>query len=300
VAPRPQCSAPSHPGRASAWRLGGLAPAALARQVWERMWAHSIDERAASLSYYFLFALFPALLFLTALLGLIPVPRMMDRLMGYARQVLPPDAASVVDRTLGEVVSGASGGLASLGVLVALWAASNGMASLMSAMNVTFAVEDARAWWRRRLAALLLTVGFSMFTMTALLLLVFGERIGEALAEWVGMGPAFTAAWRVVRWPVVILCGLTGINLVYHLAPASRTRWTWFSPGSVFALGGCLAMTAALRLYLAYIGNYNATYGSIGGVIILMLWLYLTSLALLVGAEIDSAVTDAERRSEDG
>src|SRR5262249_8588562 len=249
--------------------------------------------RAASLSYYFLFALFPTLLFLTALLALLPIAGLWDTLMGYATTVLPVDAAALVNRTVIEARRGARGSLLSVGALTALWVASTGMASIITALHVTCHLKDDRPWWLRRLVAIALTVAFSVFTPVALLLLVFGERIGEAVATWFGLGEIFALVWGVLQWPLAGVLVLTGITFVYYLAPAGPRRWYWFTPGSVFALATRLAASLGLRVYLKYFGNYNATYGSIGGVIILMLWLYLSGLALLVGAQINSEIDAA-------
>lgn len=281
----------------SPWRLGGLSPAALARRVYRRLLEHEVFDRAASLSYYFLFALFPTLLFLTALLGLLPIPQLMDRLLEYFARILPSDAASLLTRTLAEVVKDARGSLVSIGVLAALWGAASGMVSIRAALNVAYDARDARRWWRQRVDAVALTVWFSLFTLLALVLLVFGERIGEAVASALGVGEAFTLTWNIARWPLLTILALLGITLVYHFAPAVPQRWHWVTPGSAFALTGWLLASAALRLYVRYLGNYNATYGSIGGVILLMLWLYLSSLALLIGAEINSLIRRAEQEA---
>jgi membrane protein len=271
-----------------------MSPAVLARRVYARVVQHDVFDRAASLSYYFLFALFPTLLFLTALLGLLPIPKLMDRLLDYITRMLPGDAASVLTRTLAEVVKGARGSLVSIGVLAALWGAASGMVSIRKALNVAYDARDRRPGWRQRLDALALTVWFSLFTLLALLLLVFGERLGDAVAGALGVGAVFTWAWSIVRWPLILLLALLGITLVYHFAPAVRRRWRWVTPGSAFALVGWLLASFGLRLYVGYFGNYNATYGSIGGVILLMLWFYLSSLTLLIGAEIDALVGVAE------
>ena len=285
--PRPGCTA------TSPWALGGLSIRGLGKRVYERSWHDEILDRAAELSYYFAFALLPTLLFLTVLLGLLPVPDLMPQLMGYADRVLPGDAASLLKKTLAEVVRGANGGLLSVGVLAALLGASSGMLSIMKALNAAYGILDSRTWWRKRLIAIALTVVLSLFTATALLLLVFGGRLGEAVADWVGLGPVFTLAWRLLRLPVVILLALTGLTLVYYLAPAVERVWSWITPGSTFAVASWLLMSLGLRLYVGYFGYYNATYGSIGGVILLMLWLYWSGVALLVGAEIDSTIERA-------
>jgi len=290
------------PGRtvASPWALGGLSVRVLGKRVYERVWHDEILDRAAELSYYFAFALVPTLLFLTTLLGLLPLPDLMPQLFGYVDRVLPGDAASLIKKTLAEVVSGASGGLLSIGVLGALLGASSGMLSIIKALNAAYGIEDDRTWWRKRLVALALTVVFSLFTLTAMLLFVFGGRIGEAVADWLGLEPAVTLAWKLLQWPVVILPGITGLALVYYLAPAGHRRWSWITPGSAFALASWLLMSLGLRFYVRHFVDYNATYGSIGGVILLMLWLYWSGVALLVGAEIDSTIerAGAERAME--
>lgn len=281
--------------RESPWKLGGLSVTALGRRVWNEIWDDEVTDRAAALSYYFLFALFPALLFLTALLGFLPLGGLQDRLMSYVRNVLPPDAAGTIQRTLSEILQGNRSGLLSLGALIALWAGSNGMVSVMTTLNVAYDVEESRPWWKRRLLAIVLTVAFSLFIVATLTLLVFGPKIGAAVAGWFGLGAMFTTIWNIVSLPIVVACGLIGIGLVYHLAPATSERYRWVTPGAVLALVLWLAMSYGLRLYVQYFGNYNATYGSIGGVILLMLWLYLTSVVLLLGAEVNAEIEKAAR-----
>ncbi len=261
-------------------------------RLWQRVEADDVLTRAAALSYYFLFALFPALLFLTALLGLLPVPGMMERLMGYLSRVLPGDTAALVRKTLAQTLHGASTSLLSLGVIGAVWAASAGMVSVIQALNVAHRVIDPRAWWTQRLVAVALTIGLTVFTLTGLTLVVFGERIGEAIAGDVGLGPWFTLAWNLLQWPVVIACLLVGVLLVYHAAPAARYPLSWLAPGSACAVASWLLVSYGLRVYVSHFGSYDATYGSIGGVILLMLWFYLSSLTLLVGAEINAVIQE--------
>jgi len=279
--------------RLSPWRLGGLTLRQLASRVWKEYDEDEISDRAAALSYYFLFALFPSLLFLTALLGMLPVPGLMPRLMEYVDQALPGDAASVIQKTLDEIVRGSRGSLLSIGALVALWGGSNGMGSVIVALNVAYDVEDPRPWWLRRLVAIALTVGFSLFILGALILMVFGPKLGGTLADALGMGALFTAVWNVASVPVAMTFALIGIALVYKLAPAAKQEWRWVTPGSAVALVLWLALSLSLRFYVTHFGNYNATYGSIGGVILLMLWLYLTGVALLLGAEVNTEIEHA-------
>ena len=282
--------------RPSPWNLGGLTLRELGSRVWNEIGEDEVTDRAAALAYYFLFALFPTLLFLTVLLGLLPLPGLMDRLLQYMDQALPSDAASIVRRTWTEIYRGARGGLLSIGVLTAIWASSNGMASIMTALNVAYDIEDTRPWWKRRLLAILLTFGFAIFILAALVLLVFGPLIGAGVAGLLGLGTMFTSVWSIVSLPIVVFFVLVGIALAYYLAPAAEQHWRWVTPGSIVALTLWLAMSWGLRLYVARFADYNATYGSIGGIMLLMLWLYLTGVVLLVGAEINAEIEHAAAR----
>jgi membrane protein len=279
--------------RPSPWNLGGLTVRELSRRVWNEVTSDEVLDRAAALAYYFVFALFPTLLFLTALLGLLPWPGLMDSLIGYVDRALPGDAASVLRRTLAEIQRNAHGGLLSAGALGALWASSSGMASMMSALNVTYDVQDKRPWWKQRLIAVALTVGFGVFIVAALVLLVFGGQIGETAAAYLGVGAVFTAAWNVISMVLVVGFVLVGLAMVYYLAPDTRQHWWWVTPGSTVALACWLALSFGLRVYVTHFANYSATYGSIGGVILLILWLYLCGVVLLLGAEINAEIEHA-------
>jgi membrane protein len=272
----------------SAWKLGGLSIVQLGKRVWTDIDHNNVLDRSAALSYYFIFALFPTLLFLTAFLALLPIPHLLDRLMAHLGDVLPGDAGLLIEKTLRQARRAAHVGLLSVGAITALWAASSGMRSIMAALNV-----ESRSWWRARLLAIGLTIVFSLLTVIALVLLVFGQNLGEAIANRTGWGTAFSITWRLVRWPVAMSFGLAAISLVYRLAPVADQRWAWVTPGSAFAVGAWAIMSVALRFYVGHFADYNATYGSIAGVILLMLWLSLSGVALLVGAAINSQIARA-------
>jgi membrane protein len=167
---------------------------------------------------------------------------------------------------------------------------------MMTALNVAYDVRDQRPWWKRRLVAIGLTVGFSLFILGGLVVMVFGPKLGGVVAGWFGLGALFTSVWTAASVPVAILLVLIGIALVYYLAPAVEQNWRWVTPGSVVALVVWLVTTYGLRVYVTHFANYNATYGSIGGVILLMLWLYLTGIALLLGAEVNAEIEHAAAR----
>lgn len=276
--------------RARAARAGGLS---LAGRVWHEVWDDEIPDRAAALSYYLVFSMFPALLFLAALVGLLPW-HLMDQLMEQLNEVLPSD---VVRKTFAEIVSGARGGLLSAGFVLAFWTASSGMGAIMSALNAVNDLTDRRPWWRQRLVALGLTLAVACFTPAALALLLFGEQIGTAVAGWLGFGPVFAILWDILRWPAIVLLAGLGVGLVYQFAPAERHNWRWITPGAVLAVVSWIAMSVGLKLYVTTVGGYNKTYGSIAGVILTLLWLYLSGLVFLIGAEIDSEMRRAKTRA---
>lgn len=281
----------------SRWPRGlpGLPARVLARRVWIRFETDDVLTRAGAMSFFMVFSLFPAFLLLVALLGLLPRADLSDRLLSYPRQVLPREAAGLVEKTLEQLRQGASTPLLSLGAGAALWAASSGMVSVINALNVAFRVREPRSWWRRRLVAVTLTVGLTVFMVTALLLVVFGGWLGRAIATVVGFDSLVAGAWPVLHGLAVVGCVTLGIALVYRFAPAGPLSWRRLAPGAVFAVLAWLAASLGLRLYVVHFGSYNATYGSIGGVILLMLWLFLGNTALLIGAEISSVIDDATR-----
>src|SRR5207302_1336649 len=201
-------------------------------------------------------------------------------LMDTVAQVLPAEAAAMVRATLRQVVSNNGyRGLGSLGALTAVWAGSTGMASVMTMLNVVYDVTDHRSWLRRRVIAVLLTVVFAVFLVVSTLLLMLSARI-EILGQ-----PLATA--------IAVVLVLAAIDLIYYFAPAGHGRWRWVTPGSVTATALWLLASFGLRFYVAHFANYDVMYGSIGGLILFLLWLYLTSLVLLLGAEVNAAIAHA-------
>jgi membrane protein len=186
--------------------IATVPPRELGRLIWVRLESDAVLTQAAAMSFFMVFALFPAFLFLVALLGLLPLADTLDRVMSYTWQVLPPDAASLVDKTLVQLRQGASTPLLSLGAGAALWAASSGMVSVINALNVAYRVGEPRPWWKRRLVAVVLTVGLTVFMVTALLLVVFGGWLGGAIAAVVGFGSLFTMAWPFLHWLAIVCC----------------------------------------------------------------------------------------------
>ncbi|HYN86404.1 MAG TPA: YihY/virulence factor BrkB family protein [Pyrinomonadaceae bacterium] len=273
--------------------LGGLSWKELGRRVWSEMQEDEVLGRAAQLSYYFLLALFPLLLFLTSLLGWFAGEdsELRRTLFEYLSTILPGEAATLVDDTVADVTQGSGGGKLSFGILATLWAASNGMGAISESLNVAYDVKETRPWWKTRLFAIFLTFALALLVVSALVLVLYGHDIAETVAGRFGLGAAFELAWKVLQWPIALVFVLLGFALIYYLAPDIRDQdWKWVTPGSILAMIIWLAVSFGFRTYLLYFNSYSATYGSLGAVIILMLWFYFTGAAILVGGEINSEI----------
>lgn len=287
---------------ASLWTFGGLRLGDLLKRVWAEIQEDDVFGRAAQLAYYFLLALFPLLFFLTSVIGVLlgSGTGLRHSLFNYLSKVLPGSAFTVVDTTMYEVSTASSGGKITFGILAALWAASNGMGAITEALNVAYDVKESRPWWKQRLVAIKLTVMLSVLIISALILLLYGGQIADWLAHVFGLGGAFSIAWKIIQWPLVLLFILLSFALIYYEAPDLRDqKWTWLTPGSAIGVVLWLLVSFAFKVYLHFFDSYSKTYGSLGAVIILMLWLYLTGAAILIGGEINSVIEDATAEAGD-
>lgn len=283
------------------WKLGGLTFTELGRRLWREAQEDELLGRAAQLSYYALLALFPALIFLTALMGLFSVENFMPELMSYLRNVLPADALSMVERFLVQIAEGSGANLLSLGALGALWASSSGVTAIIEALDVVYDVrQDSRPFWKIRLTALLLTVGLAGFVIFSIALVLYGADIGRWVADLVGVGPVFTLTWNVLQWPIIVGLMLLVVAVVYYTCPDIKQDWRWVTPGSAFAAGMWVVVSLGFKAYVDHFGDYNKVYGSIAGVIVLMLWLYWSGLVLLLGGEINAEIENAAAERQAG
>ena len=275
--------------------LGGLSWKELGKRVYAETTEDAILGYAAQLSYYFLLALFPALLFLTSLLGYLAGEDSQLRagLFRYLAAVLPGDASQLVAKTVNDVTQGSGGGKLSFGILATLWAASNGMTAISESLNAAYDVTERRPWWKSRLVAIGLTLALSFLIISSLVLVLYGHDLADTVAVKFGLGAAFALTWKIVQWPIVLVFVLLGFALIYYFAPDVRDQdWKWITPGSVVGVALWLLVSFAFKAYLTRFNSYSATYGSLGAVIILMLWFYFTGAAILVGGEINSVIEE--------
>ena len=273
--------------------LGGFSLKELGTRVWQEVRDDNCAGQAAQLAYYLIFAVFPFLLFLTTLLGYIPVPNLMDRIMEYLAKLLPGEAVTLLQDNIRQLVTEQKGGLLSFGILAALWTASSAVTAITDALNRAYDVQEGRPFWKVRGIALLLTIGLSVFIMVSMVLLIFGPQLGGWIAALVGLGTAFEIAWNILRWPVIVVLLSIAMACLYYFAPDVEQRWKWITPGAVFAVLVTIAVSLGFSFYVNNFGAYNKTYGSIGAVIMFLTWLYLTGFVIVVGGEINAEVEHA-------
>jgi membrane protein len=273
--------------------LGGVPVIALVKRVLSKAWADDCLGKAAQLSYAFLFALFPFLLFLTTLLGYIPLPNLMEEIMALLAAVLPGEALHLIQDNIRTLVTTQHGGLLSFGIFAALWTAASAIRVIIDALNRAYGVQDGRPFWKIWGIALLFTIGLPLFMLVSMSLVVFGPEIGGWMAAKIGLGALFQRLWNVLRWLVILVLLLVAMAPVYAWAPDVAHAWRWITPGAVFAILATLLTSLGFSYYVTHFGSYDATYGSIGAVIVLLTWMYLTGLFLLVGGEINAAIAHA-------
>ena len=248
---------------------------------------------AAQLAYYFFLALFPALLFLLALASFLPATDLVGRVVPMLQGVAPRQVLEIVRDQLSRIADGRQGGLLSFGVAAALWSSSAAMVAIIDALNRAYDVEDQRPWWKQRLTAILLTAGAALFLLASIGLVVAGPQLAGYVADRAGLGAAFEWTWKIAQWPLVFGLVTFAIGLIYYFAPDVDQDFAWITPGSLLATLLWLVGSLAFRAYLVHFGSYNASYGAVGGVMVLMLWLYLTGLVILAGAEMNAEIDHA-------
>ena len=265
----------------------------LARRTYKETVADHGLGLAAQLAYYFLLALFPAVLCVIALASFLPLQNFTDEVASLLGRVAPPEIVTLIREQMTRLADGNDGGILSLGLLGALWSSSAAMVAMIDAMNRAYDIDEARPWWKVRLTATLLTVGLAVFVVLSAGLIVAGPQLADLLAGWFGFGTVFTLTWKVLQWPIAFALITTGIALVYYYAPDAEQDFTWITPGSLIAATFWVIASLAFRFYVVSFGNYEATYGTVTGVILLMLWFYISGLMLIIGAEAAAEIEHA-------
>jgi len=280
--------------RTSPWKLGGLTPWQLSKRVYHEINEDEVFTRAAALSYYFVSALFPMIFFMMAILGLLAQSHdLQSTLLSDTARFMPADAFGLVQKTLREIANSSTGLKLAFGLVLALWSGAGGVVSIMDALNRCYHVKDTRPFWKQRLIALGLTVAIAVLTIMALTIVLYGGNIASFVGRHVGLSNVTVIAWRVVQWPIALLFVVISFALLYYWGPDAKQQWQWITPGSLVGVITWIGASLLFRVYLHFFNSYSKTYGSLGAVIVLLLWLYISGLAIMMGGEINSEIENA-------
>ena len=257
-----------------------------------------LSGTAGELAYRFFLALFPFFIFLAAMGGfvadILDVNNPTDEVMELFGDSLPADAESVLRGELESVIESGNATIVSLGIVVAIWSASSGVSTLVKGMNRIYGVKETRPLWKRYAMNMGLTVLGGVFVVGSMVLLLVGQIAGTEVARELGLANESAAAFKLAHWPIVIVFLLVTTAFLYWAAPNIRLPFRLVTPGAVIFIFGWLLMSAGFGVYVANFGSYNATYGTLGGIVVLLVWFYLTSFLLLLGAEINAVLAQKE------
>lgn len=273
---------------------------ALLKRTFREAWDDDVLNLAAQQAYYFFFALFPALLFAIALASFFPLQGLIDDTVAMMSRMAPAGVTTTLTDAMKAISNQNSGGILTFAFVFALWSSSGAMVSIITTLNTAYDVTESRPWWKTRVTAMVLTAGIAVFALISMFLIIAGPTVAETIAARMNLGPAFTWAWWILQWPLVFAIVATAIGLVYYFAPDVEQDWAWITPGAILATLLWLAASLALKIYYQYVpGADNAAYGAIGGIMVLMLWFYLSGIALLLGAEMNAEVEHASPFGKD-
>jgi len=252
-------------------------------------------QMAAALSYYFVLSLFPALIFLSAVVAYLPVPDLFGQALGFMGRFLPPDSMGLVRRVLADVITPNRGAFLSFGLLGTLWAASGGFSAAIEALNVAYDVEDDRPFWKTRPLAVGLAFIIGALLLVALSVMIVGPRFGEWLAAKVHLSTVFALLWPYIHWSIAVGFTILAVEALYFWAPNVKQRFLATLPGAILAVACWIGLSYLLGIYFRSFANFNKTYGTFGAAVALMTWLYWTGFAMLLGAELNSELAKISR-----
>jgi len=284
----------------SLWKFGHLTPLRFTQLAVKKIGEDELSTRSAALSYYFVLAVFPMFLFLVSLVGVFAGPGspLRENIINTLGRLAPGSASELVHTIVNQTFKSSSGVKLATGIIGALWAASGGMSAVVTSLNVIYHSPETRPWWKQKLTIVGLTLALAMLMIIAIVLVLYGGNIGQAIASHVGLGKAFQVTWKILQWPVTIGAMFFSFSIIYYFAPNLEERkWYWVTPGAVAGVLLWLLASLGFRIYLHFFNSYSATYGSLGAAIILMLWLYITGFAILIGGEVNWVIENEDKKT---
>ena len=260
----------------------------------------NLTDWAGALTYYAVLSLFPGLIVLTSVLALMGESTTQE-LMKYVDQLAPGQAGDLIKSSVEELQKGqsAAGLLGIIGLLTAFWTASGYLGAFMRACNAVYDVEEGRPFWKTVPLRLLLTLGSVVLVSLTLGALVLTGGVADTVGDFIGLGDTVVAVWDIVKWPVILLLVSLAFAVLYWAAPNVRhAGFRWITPGSLLAIGLWALATVGFAIYVANFASYNKTYGSLGGVIVFLVWLWISNIAVLLGAEFDAELERGRRMAQ--
>jgi len=257
---------------------------------------HHTLQMAAALSYYFVMSLFPSLIVLSAIVAYLPVPDLFDQALNLMARFIPPDSMGVVKKVLADVVTPNRNAFLSAGLLGTLWAASGGFAAAIEALNIAYDVQETRPFWKTRPVAIGLTVLVGSLLIIALAVMIVGPQFGNWLSGRLHVSVLWQWLWPYIHWTISIGFTVVAVEFLYFLAPNVKQRFFATLPGAILAVGCWIGLSYLLGIYFRSFANFNKTYGTLGAAIALMVWLYWTGFAMLVGAELNAELARKTRK----
>ncbi len=255
---------------------------------------------AAGLAYYFLLSLFPLLILLATVLGCLPIPNLFNQILDFAARFIPYDAMGLVRKILQSVLTPSSGRLLSFGIVGTLWAASGGFSAMIDALDIAYDARKSRPMVKQRLLALSLTFMTGGLMALAMVLTLVGNRAGYFLSNELHLSNIFEQSWGLIRWGIIVMCIVLSLELLYFFGPNVKQRFKHTLPGAIVGTILWILISLAVNIYISNFAHYNKTYGAIGAVIALMFWLYVSSIAILIGAEMNSELLKVEGKKLQG
>ena len=259
---------------------------------------HHVFQMAAALSYYLVLAVFPGLIFLSTIMGSIPLPDLFGRVVGTMALLLPRDTMRLVQSVLLDVLATNRRAWLSFATLGGIWVASAAFDALIESLDVAYGVQDDRPFWTTRLRAILLGLVTAGLVSIALVVMMLGPRFGAWLASKIDVSTGFVFLWPLIHWTVAIVFTLVAVELLYFLAPNVKQRFGATLPGAILAVTCWISLSYLLGFYVRHVANLSRTYGTLAGFIAFMTWFYWNSIALLVGAELNAELARASDKGQ--
>ena len=278
--------------------FSGLSIYDVAIFFWKGLIEGAITTRASSLAFNFFLAFFPSIIVFFTLIPYIPIDGLQETLMDLLSVILPPSTNTITFTTLDDIINNPRGGLLSIGFVLALYFSTNGVNSLIEAFNASFHIRETRPIIKQRILSLGLTLLLSTMLIITIILIIFGKLAVNYLTEYELISLYAGEFILYGKWFAMLLMLFFGISILFHLGPSSKSEWNLFTPGSIFTTFFIIITSIGFNYYINHFSQYNKVYGSIGTLMIILLWMYFNSIILLTGFELNASISNARKKSD--